>query len=463
MIIIICTMVLMFAILFDKAGIGRENVLLFFLIGTLVTATLIPGFIYGVIVSVGSVVLYSYYFTDPLYSLNITEDVDAIHLGLFLTGALITGTVSARSNRQTEIARIKEHDTQIMYEVIESFINLSGIGTIVRHGIDYIYKYTGYPCMVVLENPKLSDKDSVYKTLNYPDGPDDKYTFSIKVISNKIGTLTLGCVIKPLSDECRTLIASVIHQMAIVLDREFINADRIDATLSIESERFKSTLLRSISHDIRTPLTGILGASDTIAEDYDTLDEASIRRLARDIHEESAWLITTVQNILDMTRISDGKFSLKTDYEAVDDLIAQVVSRASFLTNDNRLKVNLSNDIILVKVDGKLFVQVLFNLLDNAYKHAGKNAVVEISVKSDKDNVIFEVSDNGPGIDDSIVDSLFEGFVTMPSHSSDKGRGVGLGLNICKSIVLAHGGEIYAGNNTSGGATFTIKLSHKGE
>ncbi len=351
----ICMVSTTISLILDSTGVGKENLLMIFLIAVLFSTITTPGYIYGFLTSIISVFLCNYFFTEPKYTFRIYNREDFLLLVFFLLTALVGGYLSARSRNQAALARQSEKNAQIMYE------------------------------------------------------------------------------------------------------------ERNKIALAIESERLKSTLLRSVSHDIRTPLTGIMGASSTIIDNFSSLDENTIKGLARDINEESARLISTVQNILDMTRITEGKLLLKKGFEAVDDLITQVISRVPFLTSQNRLKVKIPDEIVLVEVDGKLFVQVLFNLLDNAYKHSDENTLVTICVRTDGDQIIFEVSDNGKGIDESIRDTLFDSFVTLPGHSADKGRGVGLGLSICKTIIAAHGGEITAENNKDGGARFTIKLPYKEE
>ena len=187
------------------------------------------------------------------------------------------------------------------------------------------------------------------------------------------------------------LIKSVVFQMALVLDREFIYSERERIKLAMTSERLKSTLLRSISHDIRTPLTGIIGASSLILEDYETLDEASIKKLVTDINEQAAWLHISVQNILDMTRIGEGNLILKKEFESVDDLFNQTVKHIPWLTNSNQLQVVIPDEIILVEMDGRLMVQVLVNLLDNAYKHSGSDSIIQLSAHTKGDKLIIEI------------------------------------------------------------------------
>jgi two-component system sensor histidine kinase KdpD len=245
--------------------------------------------------------------------------------------------------------------------------------------------------------------------------------------------------------------------MAIVLDREFIYEERQKIKIDMESERLKSTLLRSISHDIRTPLTSIKGASELILEEK--LDYDNIKKLVSDIYDESTWLIKTVQNILDMTRISEGKLTVNKNYESVDDIVNQTLTLVPQFRASGMLQVLIPEEIILIPVDGRLFVQVLVNLLDNAYKHAGENAQIILKVSANDKTAVFEVSDNGSGIAPSIINNIFEGFVSYHKNNIvDGSLGVGLGLTICKEIVKAHNGSITAENLKNGGALFKIVL-----
>ncbi|MBP1756769.1 MAG: integral rane sensor signal transduction histidine kinase, partial [Firmicutes bacterium] len=431
-----------------------------FLMGVLAITVLTKGYFYGFIASIASLFIFNYFFTEPLHSFVISKTQDYIMIAFFLLASLICGTLSSKFQLQTEIAKKNEQTTELLYEISKSFLNLTGTEGIVENGMRYIQKYTGYECGVDLEHEKFGQTNTCFHTENYPEKIEDTdlYILPIKDLSTQIGTISIARGDQSVSYEENILIKTVVYQMALVLDREFIYHERERIKLAMESEHLKSTLLRSISHDIRTPLTGIIGASSLILDNYDNLEEESIKRLASDINEESTRLITSVQNILDMTRISEGHLTVKKEFESVDDLINQAISHIPWFTSRDRLKVEVPEDIILVETDGRLIVQVLINLLDNAYKHSGNDSIILLRVYRGMKCVIFEVEDNGPGIDNKIQNTLFDGFVTMPRNISDSSRGVGLGLTICKAIVEAHGGRITAFNKQEGGAVFRIEL-----
>ena len=455
--LLICSISAFFSIAMSRIGIGKENTLMVFLVGVLTVSSVTKGYIYGAVASVLSVMLFNYFFTEPLYTLLINDAKDIMLLIFFLIASLISSSLTSKFQYQAAMAKRNERTTQLLYEITKGFLNVTGTEHIVQKGIEYIDEHIGYKCRV-----KLDDEDRFFCTPGYSDGKafeePASYAIPIKGLLNQIGTIEIIGAKLPISSENNMLIKTIVYQMALVLDREFIYNEREKIRIAMESEHLKSTLLRSISHDLRTPLTGIKGASELILDSLETLDSLSLKKLATDIKEESSWLIKSVQNILDMTLISEGKMTLNKNYEAVDDLINQALTHVGQITSSGRLRVATPEDIILVYVDGRLMVHVLVNLLDNAYKHSGEDTQVLLSAYRDGDKVVFEISDNGIGIDSAIQDTLFDGFVTSHKNIADGKPGVGLGLAICKAIVTAHNGSITATNQKTGGAVFKIVL-----
>lgn len=462
----VCSVATSLALMLNNMGISKENALMIFLIGVLTITVLTKGYTYGFIASVVSVLIFNYFFAEPLHSFAVSNSKDYILILFFLLASVICGTLSSKSQLQTQTAKQNEKTARLLYDISKSFLNLSGVASVVINAMNFIHDYAGFECNVSLNQEKFNFSENKFCTLNYPKAikeTPDIYSLPINDLESPIGVLQIAGVKPPLPYEIDMLFKTVVYQMALALDRELISNERERIRLAMESEHLKSTLLRSISHDIRTPLTGIMGASSLILDSYESLDEASMKRLVSDINEESARLINSVQNILDMTRISEGKLAVRKEYEAVDDLLNQVLTQVSWLVKTNRLHVILPEDIILVETDGRLMVQVLINLLDNAYKHSGADSLIELKAYKQGNRVIFEVSDNGTGIDINIKDKLFDSFATLPRNSSDSRRGVGLGLSICKEIVEAHGGTITAENRPEGGAVFRIELPNEEE
>ncbi len=452
----ICLISTIFSIVMNKLGIGKENTLMVFIVGVLTVTIVTRGYIYSAAAAIISAIMFNYLFTEPIHSLQISNTQDIILMVFFLTASLISSTMTSKLQYQTEVSKRNERTAKILYEITKGFFNVTGNENIILKGINYIKDYVGYDCYV-----KLNNVEKFYNNEGIPAYEEIKkehiVLIPIKGVAKQRGEVYITNVNTSLSYESDIIIKTIVHQMAIVLDREFIYEERQKIKIDMESERLKSTLLRSISHDIRTPLTSIKGASELILEEK--LDYDNIKKLVSDIDDESTWLIKTVQNILDMTRISEGKLTVNKNYESVDDIVNQTLTLVPQFRSSGMLQVLIPEEIILIPVDGRLFVQVLVNLLDNAYKHAGENAQIILKVSANDKTAVFEVSDNGSGIDPSIINNIFEGFVTYHKNNIvDGSLGVGLGLTICKEIVKAHNGSITAENLKNGGALFKIVL-----
>lgn len=232
----------------------------------------------------------------------------------------------------------------------------------------------------------------------------------------------------------------------------------------VEKEKTRNLLLRSVSHDIRSPLTGIAGSSGFLAANYDSISKEDAVSLLQDMEKDARALTRMVENLLNMTRIQDGRLTIKKRKEILDDLISDAVSRVIKKDNTRRVILDSGSQMLLVPVDGRLMTQVFVNLLDNAIQYTPEYTVITVrTVLSDNgSNAIITVADNGSGIDIALIGHIFENFVTGSTYT-DSRHGLGLGLPICRTIVEAHGGTITAENALSGGAIFTITLPIKGK
>ena len=234
----------------------------------------------------------------------------------------------------------------------------------------------------------------------------------------------------------------------------------------MEQERFKGNLLRSISHDIRTPLSGIMGSGEMLMQM--TKDQEELYDLSKNIYEDATWLHGLVENVLSLTRLQDSGIMLEKQPEAVEEIVGAAVATIEKRYPNRQIDIELPDEFLMVKMNGRLIHQVLINLMDNAIKHSIPSDSITVSIqnKKDKNEIVTKVIDRGTGIKEEDLPHVFEMFYTKDKDTKDKGniRGIGIGLSICKSIIEAHGGKIKAENNTDGsGATFTFSLPYEGE
>ena len=228
----------------------------------------------------------------------------------------------------------------------------------------------------------------------------------------------------------------------------------------IEKERMRANLLRAISHDLRTPLTSIYGASSTVLENYDSLSREQHIKLLGEVRDDAQWLIRMMENLLSVTRIDGEKARIAKQPAALEELIDDVLVKFRKHYPAVRTEVRIPEEFISVPMDVMLIQQVLINLMENAAIHAKGMTLLELIVELEKDRIWFLVRDNGCGIPEERRRQIFSGYLTDHNLPSDSSRhNMGIGLSVCATIIKAHGGEILAKNNPEGGTTMAFWLN----
>ncbi len=230
-----------------------------------------------------------------------------------------------------------------------------------------------------------------------------------------------------------------------------------------EKERMRANLLRAVSHDLRTPLTTIYGASSSIVENYDKLNDVQKLQMVGGIKEDSEWLIRMVENLLSVTRIDSGSVKLIKTLTVLEELIDSVLLKFKKRYPEQRVDIDIPDEVIVVPMDAILIEQVIINILENAIHHAEGFTKLSLRVFTVGNNAIFEISDNGCGIPSDKLEHIFTGYNDRTDDTSDtKSRNAGIGLSVCATIIKAHGGDITAENIKGGGAAFRFSLATEG-
>ncbi|MEA4898009.1 DUF4118 domain-containing protein [Bacillota bacterium Meth-B3] len=225
-----------------------------------------------------------------------------------------------------------------------------------------------------------------------------------------------------------------------------------------ERERIRGDLLRAISHDLRTPLTSIVGASSAILENDEQIDAARRREMMGEIVEDAQWLIRMVENLLSITRIDGAVRRIRKLPEPVEEVVGEAVYKFNKHYPRSEVNVRVPDELLMVPMDALLIEQVLINLLENAVRHGRTTRNVSLCVRRTGDEALFEVADDGQGIPKELLGNLFEGGYAAGDRATDASRGMGIGLSVCMSIIVAHGGRMDAENRPEGGALFWFAL-----
>ncbi len=470
-------------------GLGDQNLIMIYILSVLIISRITSGYAYGVVASVLSVLIFNFLFTEPYFTFNTIQSSYPITFVIMLLVALITSALTVRIKTQASLAVGRERRTEILYEINKKLLITRGLENIVALTNEYITKLFGRSVIFYTQDPEngsngvfnqsTADPDSFFMLLE-----DEKAVahwvfinkkragagtdtlmgagaFYMPVISqgNVLGVLGISCANGiMLNQNNRSFLRMIASQVAMALERQYLSDEQRRILIESEKERMRSNLLRAISHDLRTPLTGILGASSAILENGDSLDRETQKKLVLDIKEDSQWLIRMVENLLSVTRINEGTMNVTKTPEAAEEIVAESISRIRKRFKVHKINVKVPDELLLVPMDGTLIEQVIINLVENAIKHSGENTSIDIIVKKENNFAVFEVSDNGEGISEQDFPYLFESYVPNGKKSSDSSRGMGIGLSICMSIVKAHHGKMEAANKKGGGAVFKFTL-----
>ncbi|MBU3146160.1 DUF4118 domain-containing protein [Clostridium sp. CF012] len=488
--IVIMTLSTILSLIFRKIGFHESNVIIVYILGVLFVSTSTDGYIYGIMAAIIGVLSFNFFFTVPYYSFLAYRSDYPVTFIIMLIAAIITSTLTSRVKTQVKISYIREKRMKILYKINKSLLTARNKKQVVQFCGDNLVDMFSRDIMIAV----LDDKNNLQQPTTYRvNGEFDGNIFNsdVEVLAikkcfeivksvgieaeiptnslghyhpikgqNKIlGIIGIACLEgNTLSKNEKILLESVSTQIALAIEREDLYQKKKHINLEAERERVRGNLLRSISHDLRTPLTGILGSVSTITDNYDILDNDTKKELLNIIYEDTSWLIHSVENILSMTRIDEGKLEIKKDTELVEEIVAESISRVKRFSGSHNIVIDLPQSMVILFVDGLLIEQVLINLIDNAIKYTQDDSIIEVKVTVKEDNVVFDISDNGKGIPEEDITSIFDRFYTKTKGDSLEKRGIGLGLAICKSIIEAHGGCMEALNNSSGGATFRFSL-----
>ncbi|MGE4412130.1 MAG: DUF4118 domain-containing protein [Candidatus Caldatribacteriota bacterium] len=457
------------SLLIQHWGFTEVNFVLVYILSVLLTSRYTKGYTYGIVASVISMLSFNFFFTQPLYTFNVDDTTYIFTFVILLIVAIFTSALTSKLIYSKELANKREKQAQTLYEITAALAKTVGVTEVACVSVQCLSEFLKSDVMFILINrndntvkkiaPAVSGYGIIMKDINLEDIKtitSNHYTFPITVREKCEGYICLPRELQGMNEETKFLLDSIIMQITIAIQREIITSEREAARAETERERFKSNLLRAISHDLRTPLTSITGAAEMLLQNLE--DEENIS-LVQGIYEDSVWLIRLIENILSLTRIQEGRLAINVKPEAVEEIVAEAVDRISKYAPNYKISTSIPDKVLFIPMDGKLIIQVLINLMDNAIKHTIPSDEIKVSVRTNDNKAWFEVSDNGTGINPKDIPNLFDMFFVAPNSYIDAKHGIGLGLSICKAIVNFHGGEIYAENNKGKGSTFRFYLN----
>jgi two-component system sensor histidine kinase KdpD len=463
---------------------GLSNLVMAYLLGVVAVATR-AGRGPTVLASVLSVAAFDFFFVPPYFTFAVSDTEHLITFAVMLIVAIVTSGLTVRIRAQAEAARARELRTAALYAMSRELASTRGVDSLlmiaVRHAVEAVGGQlamllpdgdgrltlrAAQPAVAVTDTSEMAVAQWVYEHremagLGTTTLPGAKALY-LPLVGSRGAVGVMG--VRP--PDSRTfeapeqlhLLETFASQTALAIERAILAEEAQAAQVRVEAERLRSSLLSSVSHDLRTPLTSITGAASTLLESDGGLTAASRRDLLETISEEAHRLNRLVQNLLEMTRLEAG-VQVKKDWHPLEEVVGAALSHLERLLREHPVRASLPKDLPLVPLDDVLIEQVLINLLENAVKYTPPGTLIEIGASAGDGAVTVEVADRGPGLPPGDVERAFEKFYR---GAPEVARGAGLGLAICRAIVGAHGGRIWAENRREGGVAFRFTLPISG-
>lgn len=467
--------------LFFRLGFTEANIITIYILGVLLIAIFTESKICWVVASVASVLIFNFLFTEPKFTFLAYGSGYPVTFIIMLTASLIIGGTTEKLKTREYQATQSAYRTKILFDANQLIQKASDETEILRVTANQLKKLLNRNVIVFDDKAqevyatKEENADAVMPDCeqivlrvtknNVKEGkgtdifPESDYTFfPICKNGKNYGAIGIFAGEKPIDSFDESIVVSVIGECAIVIDGIINAKERERVAVFAKNEQLRANLLRSISHDLRTPLTSISGNASNLISNGNVIDNATKTQIYEDIYSDSLWLINLVENLLAVTRLEEGRMNINLTTELVGDVIAEALKHIHTKSEKQKITVIQQDDLLLAKMDARLIVQVLINLLDNAVKYTPSDSQITITAKRNGEMVCVSVADNGHGIPDEQKSRVFDMFYTGSTKIADSRRSIGLGLSLCKSIINAHGGEITVTDNTPHGAIFTFTL-----
>lgn len=426
------------------------------------------GLLPSVFASLVSVCVYNFFFLPPLYTFTIQDPQNAVALVAFLIVAIFTSNLAGRTREQARATRRRLKTAAALYDFSRKLAATHELDDVLWAISHQVASALGARTVVLLPtegriviragyppDDRLDDGDWAAANWAWEKGevaghgsatmPNaERVYYPMRTGRGTVGVLGAQFEGKGLlTPEQRRMLEALLDQAAVAIERAKLDREMQESRVLAETDKLRSALLSSLSHDLRTPLTSILGALATLREKGDSLDAAGKESLLHDVEGEAERLNQFVGNLLDMTRLESGALTVKRDWVDLRELCGSAIGRARPRLGSRRVSLEFGHDVPLLRADFVLMQQVLYHLLENASKYAPETASIRIDVHVEGDEVVMAVTDDGIGIAPGDLEKVFDKFYRAVGGDRQV-AGTGLGLAICRGIVEAHGGTIRA-------------------
>ena len=481
---------------FFEMGFEESNLIMVYVLGVMAISVFTKKRVYSLVSSVLSVLVFNFFFTVPYFSLKAYDSDYPVTFTIMGLTALITSSLAVRLKNHARNSAVVAYRTKILLDTSQSLQQATGTEEIMSVTAKQIIKLVKKDVVtysiengqlnepVVHLSPNADGKSKVNETLSgiYKSNTErtvalwvmnnNKHAgattqtlsnahclyLAVRVNQNVYGVIGIAVEHDGLDAFEKSIMLSILGECALALENEKNAKEKEEAAVIAKNEQLRANLLRAISHDLRTPLTSISGNASNFLSNGDSLDESTKKQLFTDIYDDSMWLINLVENLLAVTRLEDDRLNLNMTSELVADVVDEAFRHLNKNSVEHNITAEYEDDFMLAKMDARLIVQVLINLLDNAIKYTQQGSDICVKVSKEGKNAVIAIADNGAGIADEMKPKIFDMFYSGSNKIADSRRSLGLGLYLCKSIVNAHGGQICVKDNLPKGSVFQFTL-----
>ena len=473
---------------FYSAGFSESNIITIYILGVLITAVWTSGHFYGAIDSLLSVATFNFFFTEPRFTFQANDPSYPVTFLIMLFSSAIASSLASRVKTQARLAVQKSYYTELLLGSSQKLQKGRTEWDCLRLTAEQLNRLFDRPIIYALNESENelafrvepSDEQNLLAELsseaigvakwvqrnNKHAGattntlPDSKWLFlSVRGTRGVMGIVGIPIVGYCVPDAFeKDLMIAILSECGLSQERIRLQEERNRAALQAQSERLQANLLRAVAHDLRTPLANISDSADTLMQAETALDPTIRNRLCTAIADDTNWLINMTENLLVATHLDADRESFKMRPELIADVFQSAVARLDRRAEEHRISIQLNDATIRAVMNANLIRRVIINMMNNAIQYTPKGSHIQLSGVQEGEAVRIEVCDDGPGIPDDAKRHLFDLFYTEGQGRADCQRGLGLGLNLCQSIVAIHGGTIAVLDNSPSGTVFQFKL-----
>ena len=433
--------------------------------------------------SVAAVLVFDFFFVEPRLDFAVSDAQYVVTFAVMLAIGILISTITSRLKAQLESGKRRERRISSLQEMGKQLSSLSGEVFLVSAAgakvaeltggevAIYLRQFSGPPHLAYGLKGEITGHPLSLPVAQWVIDHNERAGAGTNTLPNALalffpltgsqqtlGALAIRAADMPrlLEPDERRMLEACANQLALALERDQLAIEAAEARIEAEAEQVRSALLSSVSHDLKTPLAAIAGASSSLLA-VNSIDDATRRQLLETVADEALRLNRLLENILQMSKLDAGAAAPNKEWHVLEELVGSALHRVRGELSAHPVDVRISPQLPLLLVDGLLLEQLLVNLLENAARYTSAGTPIQIVGAPEGNSLRLSITDHGPGIPAGMEERIFEKFYRA-NPAADAGRGSGLGLAICRAIAKTHGGNITAANRPGGGAEFVVRL-----